>query len=92
LEDGNVKEFLQKIDKTIKDNPVLDSFFKDKKDYIQYVAEEMTKLEQGPETSLGDKNLVSKAIKVSLHQQVIYCGKSLLDQVELTSSRFLIPV
>lgn len=67
-------DFVKNVDNFVKENPVLERFFKDKKDFIQDLARKAADLEQDPNTSLCDKNVLPKTIKVTLHQQVIYCG------------------
>jgi hypothetical protein len=68
-------KFLENVDEFVKDNPVLKVFFKDKKDFIQDLARKTADLEKDPNTSLCEKDVLPKLIKVSLHKQVIYCGK-----------------
>ena len=58
----------------VKDTPIK-RFFDDKEDFIQEVAKNTVKLIKDTSTSLGSSDLLHKTIKVSLHQQVIYCGK-----------------
>ncbi|KAJ5114385.1 hypothetical protein NUU61_000144 [Penicillium alfredii] len=69
-------EFVAKVDNVVKDSP-LERFFEGKEDFIQEVAKNVVELENDTSTSLGRPDLLPKTIKVSLHQQVIYCGKSL---------------
>ena len=66
---------MKKVDEFVKDNPVLKVFFKDKKDFIQTIARNSADLEKDPDTALGESDVLPKTIKVSLHKQVIYCGK-----------------
>jgi hypothetical protein len=68
-------EFVERVDTFVKDNPVLERFFGDKKDFIQAIAKKAANLKEDPETDLGDNDLFPKTVMVSLHQQVIYCGK-----------------
>lgn len=67
--------------------PTLERFFKDKKDFIQDLARKAADLEQDPNADLGNSDVLLKTIKVSLHQQVIYCGK--LSRVQAQRSPFL---
>ena len=78
-------EFLENVDEFVKNNSVLEVFFKDKKDFIQDLARKAAELEKDPNTSLGEKDVLPKVIKVSLHKQVIYCGK--LPQVQAKCSQ-----
>lgn len=71
----NKNQFQRNVDKYVNENPVLKNFFKDRPDFIQQVAKKAANLEKEDEP-LGDKDTLPKTIKVSLHQQVIYCGKS----------------
>lgn len=68
-------EFISNIDSFVQDNDVLNHFFKDKKDFIQEIARKATALTRDPNTDLGTGDCLPKTIEVSLHQQVIYCGK-----------------
>jgi hypothetical protein len=68
-------EFVENVDKFVKDQPVLERFFKDKKDFIQDLARKAADLKNDSDTDLGNPDVLPKLIKVSLHQQVIYCGK-----------------
>lgn len=81
-------EFVKNVDKFVKDNAVLERFFKDKKDFIQELARKAADLEEDPDTDLGDSDLLPKTIKVSLHQQVIYCGKFVPSSSAALRSQF----
>ncbi|KAF5586511.1 transcription factor [Fusarium pseudoanthophilum] len=70
----NKNQFQRNVDKYVDENPVLKNFFKDRPDFIQEVTRKAANLEKEDEP-LGDKDTLPKTIKVSLHQQVIYCGK-----------------
>ncbi len=74
-EQPNKDEFLKNVDKFVAKNSVLKVFFKDKRDFIQDLARNAANLAEDPDTDLGSKDLLPKTIKVSLHQQVIYCGE-----------------
>ena len=80
-------EFVKNVDKFVKESGggVLERFFKDKKDYIQDLAQKAADLADDPETDLGDKDVLPKTVKVSLHQQVIYCGKSTRGELKFSS-------
>ena len=73
-ETPNKVQFIENVDNYVKENPTLERFFKGNPNYIQELAEKATKLENDPSTPLGQPNLLPKTIKVTLHQQVIYCG------------------
>jgi hypothetical protein len=75
-ETPNKVEFLENVDKFVKDSP-LERFFKDKPNYIQDLAKKVTELANDKTTPLGQPDLLPKMIGVTLHQQVIYCGMSL---------------
>ncbi|KAF4574830.1 hypothetical protein AB1N83_004326 [Pleurotus pulmonarius] len=68
------EEFVKNVDKFVKDNPVLERFFKDKKDFIQDLAQKAADFKE--DTEGGDEDDLQKMIKVTLHQQVIYCDDS----------------
>jgi len=74
--DPTTAEFVEQVDEVVKDSP-LERFFEGKEDFIQEVAKNIVELKKDTSTSLGSKELLPKTIKVSLHQQVIYCGKCL---------------
>ncbi|KAJ3560792.1 hypothetical protein NP233_g10602 [Leucocoprinus birnbaumii] len=74
-ETPNKKQFLENVDTFVKDSP-LERFFKDKPNYIQDLAKKATELKNDPNTPLGQPDLLPKVIKVTLHQQVIYCDDS----------------
>ncbi|KAF5568295.1 transcription factor [Fusarium phyllophilum] len=83
----NKNQFQRNVDKYVNENPVLKNFFKDRPDFIQEVAKKAANLEKEDEP-LGDKDTLPKTIKVSLHQQVIYCGKFPQTQaIELSMKR-----
>ena len=75
-ETPNKVQFLENVDNFVKGSS-LERFFKDKPNYIQELAKKATELENDPTTPLGQPDLLPKVIKVTLHQQVIYCGMSL---------------
>lgn len=66
-------QFLENVNNFVKDSP-LERFFKDKPNYIQDLAKKAVELKDDP---LGQPDLLPKVIKVTLHQQVIYCGMTL---------------
>ncbi|KAK7752770.1 hypothetical protein SLS62_005322 [Diatrype stigma] len=68
-------KFVENVDKFVKNGP-LERFFGGKKDYIKELAQKTADLENDPTTPLGNRELLPKTIKVSLHQQVLYCDDS----------------
>ncbi|KAF5627446.1 transcription factor [Fusarium sp. NRRL 52700] len=64
----NKNQFQRNIDKYVNENSVLKNFFKDRPDFIQQVAKKAANLEKEDEP-LGDKDILPKTVKVSLHQQ-----------------------
>lgn len=75
-EDPTKANFVEKIGAVVNNSP-LERFFKGKEDFLEEVAKNAMELENDTSTSLGSPDLLPKTIKVSLHQQVIYCGKCL---------------
>ncbi|KAI1801425.1 ankyrin [Daldinia bambusicola] len=75
-EEVNEAEFLRNVDDFVTENPTLERFFKDDKKFIQDLARKAVDLKDDPDTDLGKADLLPKTIKVSLHQQVIYCDDS----------------
>lgn len=73
-QDPTTAEFVKNVDALVKDSP-MERFFEGKENFIQEVAKNAVELENDTSTSLGSPELLPKTIKVSLHQQVIYCGK-----------------
>ncbi|KAJ7749277.1 ankyrin repeat-containing domain protein [Mycena maculata] len=75
-ETPNKVQFIENVDNFVKENPTLERFFKGNPNYIQELAKKATELENDPSTPLGQPDLLPKTIKVTLHQQVIYCDDS----------------
>lgn len=69
-------KLVKHIDAILKEDPVLAHFFNHKENFIKDLAQQASHLTSDPTTSLGDEDVLPKMVKVSLHQQVIYCGKS----------------
>ncbi|VDC07596.1 unnamed protein product [Peniophora sp. CBMAI 1063] len=69
-------EFVENVEAFVKGNPTLERFFKGNPSYIQDLAEKATALKADQTTPLGSQDLLPKTIKVTLHQQVIYCDDS----------------
>ncbi|KAH0847464.1 ankyrin repeat protein [Fonsecaea pedrosoi] len=74
-EDPTTVEFVEKVDEVVKDSPI-ERFFEGKEDFVREVAKNAVELQNDTTTSLGSSELLPKTIKVSLHQQVIYCDDS----------------
>ncbi|KAF7361177.1 putative ankyrin repeat protein [Mycena sanguinolenta] len=74
-ETPNKVQFLENVDEFVKNSP-LERFFKGNPNYIQELAKKATELKDDPSTPLGQPDLLPKTIKVTLHQQVIYCDDS----------------
>lgn len=73
-EEQNTEQLVAKVNESVDRNPSLEHFFKGKPDYIREIAKKANELVNDPSTPLGDSDLLPKTIKVTLHQQVIYCG------------------
>jgi hypothetical protein len=58
---------VRNVNAFVNTNETLGHFFKDKRSYIQEMARKAA--------AIGDKEIAEKTFKISLHQQVIYCGK-----------------
>ncbi|KAJ6452282.1 ankyrin repeat-containing domain protein [Mycena sanguinolenta] len=74
-ETPNKAQFLENVDEFVKNSP-LERFFKGNPNYIQDLAKKATELKDDPNTPLGQPDLLPKTIKVTLHQQIIYCDDS----------------
>ncbi|KZV92410.1 hypothetical protein EXIGLDRAFT_75908 [Exidia glandulosa HHB12029] len=88
-ETPNKDQFLENVDNFVSENPVLERFFKGNPNYIRELAKKATELENDKSTVLGCPDLLPKTIKVTLHQQVVYCGARIgrffVESCELTS-------
>jgi hypothetical protein len=73
-EEPTPEEFVKVVDTYVKDSPVLETFFKNDKMFMQNMAKKMVDLANDPSTELGSPEVLPKTIKVTMHQQVIYCG------------------
>ncbi|KAH6630999.1 hypothetical protein B0J18DRAFT_364010 [Chaetomium sp. MPI-SDFR-AT-0129] len=69
------EEFVKDVDTYVRDNPVLDVFFKDNRQFVQKMASKLVGLANDTSTDLGSPEVLPKTIPVTMHQQVIYCGK-----------------
>ncbi|RYP11085.1 hypothetical protein DL764_000243 [Monosporascus ibericus] len=70
------QEFIKHVDTYVKETPALEVFFKDNKEFIQDLAKKTVDLANDPTTDLGSPEILPKTIKVTMHQQVIYCDDS----------------
>lgn len=68
-------EFVDHVSLFVEENPVLARFFKGKPDFVKELAKKATELQQDSSSVLGSKDVLPKTIKVSMYQQVIYCGE-----------------
>jgi hypothetical protein len=73
------EEFVKLIDAYVKETPMFNTFFKDNKEFIQDVAKKALDLAKDTSTDLGCEEVLPKTIQVTMHQQVIYCGKQALS-------------
>ncbi|OCL03442.1 hypothetical protein AOQ84DRAFT_400664 [Glonium stellatum] len=90
-EDPTTAGFVEKVSGLVKDSPP-ERFFEGKEDFIQEVAKNAVELENDTSTSLGSPDLMPETIKVSLHQQVIYCddGSSMKREDRWESQKNLV--
>jgi len=72
------EEFVKNVDTYVKDTPALEAFFKDDKMFMQNMAKKLVDLANDPTSDLASPEVLPKTIKVTMHQQVIYCGKFVL--------------
>jgi hypothetical protein len=77
-EEPTPEEFVKNVDTYVKDTPALEFFFKDDKKFMQNMAKKLVDLANDPTSDLAAPEVLPKTIKVTMHQQVIYCGKTLL--------------
>ncbi|KAI1170930.1 hypothetical protein F4777DRAFT_567492 [Nemania sp. FL0916] len=70
------EQFVKNIDTFVKDSPVLNAFFKNRKDFIQDLAKKSVALAEDDDNDTGKPELLQKTIEVTLHQQVLYCDDS----------------
>lgn len=62
------------VDTYIKEKPMLNTFFKDNREFIQDIAKKAVDLAKDTSSDLGSKKVLPKTVQVTMHQQVIYCG------------------
>ncbi|KAH8822262.1 hypothetical protein DL96DRAFT_1470416 [Flagelloscypha sp. PMI_526] len=72
---GNNPGLISIVEKIIKDS-LIERFFWNKGDFITKFSQNAVNLISDTSTPLGCPELFPKIIKVSLHQQVVYCGNS----------------
>ena len=68
------QEFVKLVDAYVKEKPMLNTFFKDNKEFIQGIAKKAVDLAKDTSSDLGSEEVLPKTIQVTMHQQVIYCG------------------
>ncbi|KAF4538100.1 uncharacterized protein LTHEOB_11048 [Lasiodiplodia theobromae] len=73
--DDEFQELSVKVDRIVKET-ALERFFERKENYMKEVIQKAVHLKNDKSTSLGGDGLLHKTIKVSLHQQVVYCDDS----------------
>ncbi|KAI0798931.1 hypothetical protein GGR55DRAFT_684464 [Xylaria sp. FL0064] len=81
-ENPTPERFVKNVNTFVEDNPVLKTFFKDKKDFIQNLAQKSVDLAQDATTDLGCSELMPKTMQVTMHQQVIYCGNASMNNAK----------
>jgi hypothetical protein len=79
------EEFVKLVDAYVKEKPMLNTFFKDNKEFIQDMAKKTVELAKDTSSDLGSAGVLPKTIEVTMHQQVIYCG----NQARFSISLFL---
>lgn len=75
MEQQTIVALLEYVGTVFKNDAVLERFFENRKDYIQDLTGKMVDLMRDPDTYLIGRDVLRKIVKVSLHQQVIYCGQ-----------------
>ncbi|XEV01111.1 hypothetical protein FSHL1_006398 [Fusarium sambucinum] len=69
------EEFIANVNQYLKDTP-LETFFKDRPDFIGELAEEAAALCECDECPICEGEIFRKTAQVTLHQQVLYCDDS----------------
>jgi hypothetical protein len=67
-------EFVANVENFVKGTPA-ERFFKDNPNFIKELAEKAVALKAEGSTPICNPDLLPKTIQVTMHQQVIYCGK-----------------
>lgn len=80
--DDEFQELSVKVDRIVKET-ALERFFERKENYMKEVIQKAVHLKNDKSTSLGGDGLLHKTIKVSLHQQVVYCGEYIVVIITL---------
>ena len=62
---------------------MLNTFFKDNKEFIQDIAKKAVDLAKDTSSDLGSEEVLPKTIEVTMHQQVIYCGNQAQFSISL---------
>lgn len=78
--DGKPKsnaEFVANVKKAFENTPAA-RFFKNNPKFIEELAAKAAALADDPSTPICGKDLLPKTAQVTMHQQVLYCGKSIL--------------
>ncbi|KAK1828989.1 hypothetical protein QBC39DRAFT_415165 [Podospora conica] len=72
------EEFAKSMGTYIAENPTLGAFFRRGMNdrFLQDMAKKLADLANDPTTDLGAPDLLPKTIKVTMHQQIIYCDDS----------------
>ena len=75
-ENATPEEFVKGVEELVKSKPRLDAFFKKgNKQFIQDMAEKLVGLAKNEtKKHLCSREILSKTIEVTMHQQVLYCG------------------
>lgn len=67
-------EFVASVRKAFQNTPA-ERFFKNNPKFIEELAEKAAALADDPNTPIFGKDLLPKTAQVTMHQQVLYCGK-----------------
>lgn len=74
LEELTPQKFIELVDAYVKKKPMMNTFFKDNKEFIQNMAKKLVDLAKDTSSDLGCEEVLPMTIEVTMHQQVIYCG------------------
>jgi hypothetical protein len=67
-------EFVANVASFVKGTPA-ERFFKNNPNFIKELAEKAAAMKDDPTTPICTPDLLPKTAQVTMHQQVIYCGK-----------------
>jgi hypothetical protein len=67
-------EFVANVKKAFQ-GTIAELFFKNNSEFIEELAEKAAALADDPTTPICGKDLFPKTAQVTMHQQVLYCGK-----------------